>query len=356
MVKTISEQELLEAKIMVVDDDPMIVMLIEEALQSAGYMTIKSTNDPREASSLYMDFQPDLVLLDINMPHMSGYRVMEKLKEIEDSGYLPVLVLTAQEDREAKVKALESGAKDFINKPFDLAETLSRIRNLLEVRLLHNKVKNQNVILEEKVRDRTKELHDTRLEIIRRLGIAAEYRDEDTGTHIIRMSKMSALLGKAAGMPEREVDILLNASPMHDVGKIGIPDSILLKPGKLTQEERKIMETHATIGGQILSGNPSELMNMAREIALTHHEKWDGSGYPEGIRGENIPLTGRICAVSDVFDALTTKRPYKEAWSVEKAVALIKQNRGTQFDPDLVDLFESILPEIMEIKEQYVER
>ncbi len=253
----------------------------------------------------------------------------------------------------ARVRSLQSGAKDFLTKPFDRIETLTRIHNMLEVRLLHNQVRDQNVILERKVQERTAELNDTRLEIIRRLGIAAEYRDNETGLHIIRMSKICQVLGKAVGMTESEAELLLNASPMHDIGKIGIPDRILLKPGKLDADEWEIMKTHAAIGADMLSGHSSELLNMAKEIALTHHEKWDGSGYPRGLKGEDNPLAGRICAVSDVFDALTSVRPYKKAWSVEDSVAEIQRGKGANFDPDMVDVFMDTLDEIVSIKEQY---
>lgn len=220
---------------------------------------------------------------------------------------------------------------------------------------MHNQIRDQNVILERKVQERTAELNDTRLEIIRRLGIAAEYKDNETGLHIIRMSKMCQVLGKATGMTDKEAELLLNASPMHDIGKIGIPDRILLKPGKLDAEEWEIMQTHASIGADMLSGHPSDILGMAKEIALTHHEKWNGSGYPNGIKGDDIPLTGRICAVSDVFDALTSVRPYKKAWSVEDSVAEIERGKGAHFDPRLVDLFMENLDEFVSIKERHKE-
>ena len=229
------------------------------------------------------------------------------------------------------------------------------IRNMLEVRMLNQAIKRQNQILEEKVYERTRELDETRLEIIRRLGRAAEYRDNETGLHIIRMSQYSQILGLADGMTESEADMLLNASPMHDIGKIGIPDSILLKPGKLTPDEWKIMKTHSTIGAEILSGHQSELMMEARQIALMHHEKWDGSGYPKGRSGDEIPLVGRIVAIADVFDALTTVRPYKKAWNVEDAVDYIAQNSASHFDPRLVELFLKILPEVLIIRAKYPE-
>lgn len=203
---------------------------------------------------------------------------------------------------------------------------------------------------------RNKALHETQLEIVKRLGRAAEYRDNETGLHVIRMSLFSARLGKAAGLNEKECEMLLNASPMHDIGKIGIPDHILLKPGKLDEKEFKIMKTHAEIGTEILRGSNSDLLKLAESIALTHQEKWDGSGYPRGLKGEEIPLAGRITAICDVFDALTSVRPYKKAWSVEDAVGLIEQEKGRHFDPNLVPLFKQVLPEILQIKEKYAEK
>jgi len=348
------EQGIKSAKILVVDDQPVNVKLLEKVLLADGYPNIISTTDSREAVSLYQQHQCDIVLLDLNMPHIDGFGVMSELREVAED-YPPVLVLTALKDRDSRVRALENGARDFVSKPFDRVELLSRIRNMLEVRLLNKAIKQQNQILEQKVHERTRELDETRLEIIRRLGRAAEYRDNETGLHIIRMSQYSQTLGLADGMTEAEADMLLNASPMHDIGKIGIPDNILLKPGKLTPEEWGIMKTHSTIGAEILSGHQSELMQVARQIALAHHEKWDGSGYPKGRAGDEIPLVGRIVAIADVFDALTTVRPYKKAWPVEDAVDYIAQNRGTHFDPRLADLFLKILPDILAIRARYPE-
>lgn len=354
MEQLASEQGIKAATILVVDDQPVNVKLLEKVLLAEGYPNVISTTDSREAVNLFQAHNCDLVLLDLNMPHIDGYGVMQELQRISED-YPPVLVLTALKDRDSRVRALEGGARDFVSKPFDRVELLSRIRNMLEVRMLNKAMKQQNQRLEEKVYERTRELDETRLEIIRRLGRAAEYRDNETGLHIIRMSQYSQIIGMADGMTESEADMLLNASPMHDIGKIGIPDQILLKPGKLTPEEWKIMKTHSTIGAEILSGHESELMQVAREIALHHHEKWDGSGYPNGQTGDEIPLVGRIVAIADVFDALTTVRPYKKAWKVEDAVDYIAQNRASHFDPRLVDLFMKCLPEILTIRAKYPE-
>ena len=349
------QDEILKAKILIVDDQPANVLLLEKMLSVQGFLNVHSTTDARTVTDLYRQHRFDLILLDISMPYMNGFEVMEALHEIETETYVPVLVLTAQTDRDTRIRSLELGAKDFLTKPFDRLEVLTRIRNMLEVRMLHNQVRDQNKILEIKVRERTQELNDSRLEVIRRLGRAAEYRDNETGLHIIRMSKYSQRLANATGMDDIEAEKILYASPMHDIGKIGIPDSILLKPDKLDPEEWTTMQTHTTIGAEILSGHTSELMQMASEIALSHHEKWNGSGYPNNLCGEDIPITGRIVALADVFDALTTERPYKRAWSVEDAMALLHEQSGIHFQPDLVDLFTDILDDILDIRAQHME-
>lgn len=343
------------ARVLVVDDEPANVKLLQKMLTAAGYHNVDTTVDSRDVKTLYTNNSYDIVLLDINMPYLDGFEVMEQLRQLVNGDYLPVLVLTAQTDRDTRIRALEAGARDFVTKPFDRLEVLNRIRNMLEVRLLHKQVRNQNVILEHKVRERTRELNETRLEIIRRLGRAAEYRDNETGLHIIRMSKFAQLLGKKMGMSDAEAEMVLDASPMHDIGKIGIPDSILLKPGKLDADEWNTMKTHSAIGAEILSGHHSELLETARIIALHHHEKWDGGGYPHGLKGESIPLVARIVALSDVFDALTSERPYKKAWPVEDAIAEIRKLSGSHFDPAVVRAFDVVLPEVINIRDRYAE-
>lgn len=351
----ISKKQILNAKILIVDDEVDNINVLERMLKIEGYTNLQSTTDSRNVRKIYQDFLADLILLDLSMPHMDGFEVMGLLKEINKGAHLPVLVLTALQDDDTLLKALDSGAQDFIKKPFDLPEVLARIRNMLEVRLLHEELKKQNEILEEKVSARTKELNETRLEVIRRLTMAAEHRDNETGQHIIRQSKMCALLGKAIDMNEHQCDLLLNASPMHDIGKIGIPDRVLLKPGKLDPEEWEIMKTHTIIGADLLTGHSSELMEMARIIALTHHEKWNGTGYSEGLKGEEIPLVGRICAVCDVFDALTSDRPYKKAWSIEDSLSEIYKSSGKDFDPKLVEAFKKIQNDIVRIIKEHAD-
>jgi len=360
--KTILSDGVLSANILVVDDEPANLKLMERILASRGYSNVMSTQDPRQVKEMFLAQDTDLIILDLNMPYMDGYQVMEELKGLEDVHLPPILVVTAQNSSDYRQRALDNGGSDYVTKPFDAREVLSRVRNLLEVQLAQKYMRKQNELLDEKVQERTlalrlahHRLQQTQLQVVRRLGRAAEYRDNETGLHIIRMSKIAELLGRAAGMSKETSTLLLNAAPMHDIGKIGIPDHILLKPGKFEPGEWEIMKTHAQIGADILSGDESELLTMAREIALTHHEKWDGSGYPNGLEGEDIPLVGRVTALADVFDALTSERPYKNAWPVEKAVNLIKDEQGKHFDPELVEHFLNLLQEITDIRDKYAE-
>jgi putative two-component system response regulator len=339
--------------VFIVDDEPTNLKLLERMLHGQGYRNLVLVEDPREALDRYREMRPALILLDINMPHLDGYQVMEQLKALNDPLLPPIVILTAQHGKEHLLRALAAGARDFIGKPFDRNELLMRVRNLLDAQMAHRMVYDQKTVLEDMVRERTEELHRTRLQVVQRLGMAAEYRDEETGNHILRMSHTCALLARAVGWSEADCDLILNASPMHDIGKIGIPDAIMLKPGTLEPHEWEIMKTHATIGGKLLEGDDSTLMHMAREIALTHHEKWDGSGYPNGLAGEAIPPAGRIAALADVFDALTSARPYKKAWTVEAAVGYIKENSGRHFDPALVAVFPRELPGIVAIRERF---
>lgn len=345
----------LTANILIVDDEPVNVLLLEKVLANKGYSNVVSTTDPTQTLPLYLQHNTDLILLDINMPVMDGYDVMEQLTREIGKELAPILVLTAQHDQDFRQRALDNGAIDYVTKPFNANELLSRVHNLLEVQMAHKYMRHQNEILEDKVKERTQEIQHTRLQVVHRLGRAAEYRDEETGLHIIRMSKMSTIIAKAAGFDDKQCELLLNAAPMHDIGKIGIPDHILLKPGKFEAGEWEIMQTHAQIGADILSGDESDLLMMAHDIALTHHEKWNGKGYPNGLKGENIPFVGRVTALADVFDALTSERPYKEEWPIDKAVNLIKEESGQHFDPRLVEVFLQELPKIIEIKEKYAE-
>jgi len=351
----ISQQQCLNATILIVDDQMTNILLLESILQNAGYTKIHSTQDPTEVVSFVKKLNPDLICLDIRMPQINGFQVMGQLKIVQKDSYLPILVLTSEEDRETRLRALESGAKDFLHKPFDKIEVLMRIRNLLEASLLNRTISLQKETLEETVRIRTQELKDTQLEIVHRLARAAEHRDNETGSHIIRMSHYALVLGRACGMNEEECDILFHATPMHDVGKLGIPDRILLKPGKLDADEWEIMKQHTVIGAQLLSNSQSPVLQMGETIALTHHERWDGSGYPNRLAGEDIPLAGRICAIADVFDALSSKRCYKEPWPLEMVLQELHSLSGIQFDPRLVEMFEELLPVIIDIQREYAD-
>jgi len=337
--------------ILVVDDKPANVLLLEQLLEEEGYENVLSTTDSREVVGLYQNKPIDMILLDIRMPHMNGIEVMQALKEVVgDNDYLPILVLTAQTDMETRQAALGAGARDFLTKPFQPWEVFQRIHNLLETRYFYYNQRLRADDLEVEVQKRTKEIYETQLEVVRRLGRAGEYRDNETGAHVVRMSKSCRLLALKAGLGERFAELILQASPMHDVGKIGIPDNILLKPGRLTPEERVIMETHVEIGVDIIGSFDTEMLAMARVIAATHHEKWDGSGYPKGLAQTDIPIEGRIAAICDVFDALTSERPYKDAWPLDKTISFLKENSGSHFDPDLTRMFIEIIPDVTSLR------
>jgi putative two-component system response regulator len=329
-----------DAKILIVDDETANVLLLERMLQHEGFSNLRSTTDSRRVEGLFDEFQPDIILLDLHMPRLDGFGVLHRLKSrFGRQAYFPVLVLTADVTQQARNKALGSNAKDFITKPFDRSEVLLRITNLLETRLVYTKLEEQNHELEERVQERTSELEQARAEILERLALAAEYRDDDTGLHTQRVGHTAALLAKALELPVNQAKLIRRASPLHDLGKIGISDRILLKPGKLTVEEFAMMKDHTLIGARMLAGSSNLLLQLAQEIAQTHHERWDGTGYPRGLCGEGIPLSGRIVAVADVFDALSHDRPYKRAWPRGEAVAEVESQAGHQFDPVVVSAF-----------------
>ncbi|MDP2654275.1 MAG: response regulator [Candidatus Omnitrophota bacterium] len=349
----ISQEQILNARILIIDDQKLHARYLQKVLEDAGYRSVRTENDPLKALPVIHELQPDLIILDLDMPQLDGFQIIEHLNEFRRNNYLPILAVSPETSAEGRLKALQSGATDIVVQPFEVVEIVIRIRNMIEMRILHMQVQDQNKILESKVQERTKELRVTQLDIIRRLAQAAEFRDNDTGVHIIRMSQFCAKLGEAIGLDDTQCELLLNASPLHDIGKIGIPDSILLKPGKLTPEEYEVMKTHTTMGARLLSGSDSPLMKMAQTIALTHHEKWDGTGYPQKLKGEDIPLLGQLCSVCDVYDALTAARPYKRAWSSEEAVAELVTQKDKHFNPVMVDRFLEILPEIEKIRGKY---
>lgn len=348
-----SQEQIHSARILIVDDQKLHAFFLQKILEKEGYRNVTTENDPLKALAHFKEFDPDLIVLDLIMPQLDGFQIMERLHDFRQESYLPILAISPDASSEIRLRALQSGATDILIHPYEDIEVIFRIRNMMEMRILHLQLQNQNKILEFKIQERTKELRENQLDIIRRLAQAAEFRDTDTGVHIIRMSQYCAKLGEAFGMNNSECELLLNASPLHDIGKIGISDSILKKPGKLTAEEYDIMKTHTTIGAKLLSGSTSPLMKLAQTIALTHHEKWDGTGYPNQIKADQIPFVGQICSVCDVFDALTSKRPYKEPWTIEQATTEIIKGKGTHFNPAIVDRFMAIFPEIEHIKRKY---
>ena len=330
------------ARILIVDDEPANVSLLEYMLAQEGYTKVTSTTDSSEVVALCTRSQFDLVLMDLHMPRPDGFEVMELLAPWMEVRWFPILVLTADVTPEAKNRALSCGAKDFVTKPFETTEVLLRIQNLLEVRFLQLELRKHNLALEQRVSERTHDLRDARLEMLERLALAAEYRDDVTGEHTKRVGRTSGLVARALGLSDDDVELLTLSAPLHDVGKIGIPDRVLLKPGTLTAEEFEIMKRHTEIGQLMLSGSRSPLLQMAEQIVATHHEWWDGKGYPAGLSGKEIPIAGRVVAIADVFDALTHDRPYKLAWSLERAVEEIRRSSGQQFDPEVVEAFESL--------------
>jgi putative two-component system response regulator len=337
------ETPLTQPRILIVDDQPSNVMLLEGILQEEDFTSYRSVTDSREALPAFVEYLPDLILLDLQMPYLDGFAVMKELQAcVAPDDLLPILVLTADITAAAKRRALAEGAMDFLTKPFDATEVLLRIKNLLHTRSLHRQLKEQNELLDQKVRERTAELEATQVEILERLALAAEYRDDETGKHTQRVGETAAQIAEALGWSTRDVELIRRAAPLHDVGKIAVSDLILLKPGKLTSAEFESMKAHAQLGAQILSGGRFPLLHMAEEIALMHHERWDGTGY-FGLREEAIPMAGRIVTVADVFDALTSERPYKRAWRLDEAIQEIKRQSGHQFDPRVVEAFLKIV-------------
>lgn len=332
--------------VLVVDDMPENIDVLVGTLKHD--YEVKAAISGEMGLKVVHTFAPNIILLDIMMPGIDGYEVCRRLKADHTTRHIPIIFITAKIGVQDELMGLELGAVDYIAKPISPPIVKARVRT-------HLALYDQNRELDRKVKYQTKQLLQTRLQVIQRLGRAAEYKDNETGLHVIRMSQYARILGLAAGMSEPEADMLMNAAPMHDIGKIGIPDNILKKPGKLDRNEFKIMETHCEIGAEIIGNDDSELLQLAKIVALTHHEKWNGQGYPAGLEGEAISRVGRIVAIADVFDALTSKRPYKEEWPIKDAIRLLQIEAGTHFDPQLVSLFVETLPEILKIKETHAE-
>jgi putative two-component system response regulator len=346
-------------KVLIVDDEEKNLRLLE-ALLAPLSLDIILARDGKEALEKARSGHPDLILLDIQMPKLNGLEVVKILKNDKKTSIIPIVMVTAFNEVEDRVKALEAGADDFLSKPVEKTELRARVISSLKVKAYNDLMINYQKTLESEVNQRTAELQkafkrikSASLETIYRLSRAAEFRDEDTGAHIQRMSRYAAMVAKKMGFNESDVEDLLFAAPMHDVGKIGVPDHILLKPGKLNDDEWVIMRQHTNFGAKILEGSNEKIVQIGEMIAFSHHEKWDGSGYPNKLKGEEIPVFARISAIADVFDALTSDRPYrKEPFSIEQSLAMIKDGKGTHFDPAVVDAFLSIIEDVLKVKER----
>ena len=330
--------------VLVVDDTLENIDVLKGILRDY-YKVVFATNGEMALRGV-SKMPPDIILLDIMMPGMDGYEVCKRLKGDPRTKNIPVMFVTAKDQDVDEARGLELGAVDYITKPVSAMIVRARVKT-------HLALSNQTIELENMVREKTRELNETRLEIIKKLGLAAEYKDNETGRHVIRMSKYCYYIAKEYGLSERDAELLLQVAPMHDVGKIGISDNILQKPGLLDDEEREIINTHPTLGFNIMKGSENNLLQTAATVAAEHHEKWNGEGYPNKLKGEEINIFARIAAISDVFDALVSRRPYKEAWEVEKTVEYIKSESGKQFDPDVVEAFLKALDKILEIKDKF---
>jgi putative two-component system response regulator len=334
------------ARVLIVDDTPLNISLLNAALMDEYIIRVATSG--KQALDICLSMPVDIVLLDVMMPEMDGFETCRRLKEYPLTKNIPVVFVTARGDVEDESTGFACGAVDYITKPIRAAIVRARVKT-------HLALYDQNRVLERLVKERTAELNESRLEILHRLGSAGEYRDNETGLHIVRVCNYSGIIGQALRLPENEVDLLFNAAVLHDVGKIGIPDSILFKPGKLDDEEWKVIRSHCEIGSKIIGSHQNRLLKSAASIALTHHERWDGSGYPQGLKESDIPMFGRIVALADVFDALTCARPYKRAWSVAEAVQEVVRCRGQHFDPQLVDAFLRVIPNITAVHQQYAD-
>jgi putative two-component system response regulator len=333
----------LAAHIVVVDDDESNVRLLTSMLERAGFQTVTGITNARHLHKLVVDSPPDLVITDLHMPDVDGFGVIDILTPLINQERLPVLVVTADSSRDARQQALTRGAKDFVTKPFDMIEVLLRVRNLLESRMLFQDLRKQNRTLLESATGRTRELESTRIEMIERLALAAEYRDEETSEHNQRVGQLSARLAEAIGWTSEDAGLLRRAAALHDIGKIGIPDALLRKPGALTEGEVRVMRTHTSIGARILGGSQVPLLQLAETVAMSHHERWDGTGYPRGLKGSDIPVAGRIVAVADAFDAITNDRPYRPARPVHVAIQILREHANRHYESRLIDALERIV-------------
>ncbi|TWU03836.1 HD-GYP domain-containing protein [Neorhodopirellula pilleata] len=366
----------LPGKIMIVDDEIANVLIVKKYLERAGYRSFETTTDSAAAIRIINATKPDILLLDINMPSVDGIEILRELRRTPEYKHLPVLILTANTDENIKLTCLELGATDFLLKPVDPMDLTPRVRNSLKMKSFQDRLQHHATELEIKVEQRTRELEASRREVVYCLARAAELRDNDTGNHVIRVGRFAGIIAKSMGLPEWFIRDIEMAAQLHDVGKIAIPDAILLKPGKLEPEEFEIIQNHVKFGHQIIEPhagtdarllrqhvdfgsdmlrNGSALMRLAASIAQTHHERFDGTGYPLGLAGTDIPLEGRITAVADVFDALSAERPYKKAMPREKCFSILREGRGTHFDPDVLDAFFASTKEIVRVQLDFMD-
>ena len=365
------------AKILIVDDEPLVIKVVLRFLQSVGYTQFIEVTDSTKAIQKIQMTQPDLVLLDINMPEVSGLDILEKRQRLEELAFTPVIILSAESDKETKQQALKLGATEFLNKPVDANDLILRVQNALIVKAHQNHLAGYAVRLEQEVNRRTEQLIKSREQIIHCLARAAEYRDNETGQHVVRVGNYTRVLADELGFAHEYCHRIELAAQLHDVGKIGVPDAILMNPGKLDAEEMAIMSTHCDLGEQIigpltetetetlrshvnkgadlLGYEVTPLLKMASTIAMTHHEKWDGTGYPNGLKGEEIPIEGRMTTVADVFDALSSKRPYKEGFPLKECLEIMKSESGTRFEPRIFHAFLRRFQDIVEIMREYAD-
>jgi putative two-component system response regulator len=327
------------ARIMIVDDERANLEMLSEVLRRGGYENVRAFTDPLDARAEFAGWRPDLLLLDLHMPRMTGFELADVLREDAGGELAPVIILTADATADVKHESLATIARDHIVKPFDIREALIRIENVLRVHMRQARLEDESRVLEERIRADARDLEAARVETLERLALAAEFRDNQSQEHAWRVGRTAALLARALSLSETDAEVIGRAGVLHDVGKIGVPDSILLKPGPLDARERAEMQEHTVTGASILAGSSSEVLQVGEVIARSHHERWDGRGYPHGTERDTTPLAGRIVAVADVFDALTHVRPYKGAWPVDRARNEILRGAGTQFDPDVARCF-----------------
>lgn len=340
------ERWLSNARVLIVDDEVANLRFLRHVLETEPYSELITLSDAAEALRRLGELDPDVIVVDLRMPGLDGFGFIAGVQaQLPPGTYLPILVATGDPTPEARRRALSAGARDFLTKPLSPSEVRLRVRNLMETRFLHEQMKRHNLLLEHRVTERTRELEQARLEVLYRLARAAEFRDDLTGQHTLRVGRLSGRIAQVMGLGVEHAQLISRAAPLHDIGKIGIPDAVLLKTERLDAEERSIMERHTLIGAEILSGSGYALLRLAEEIALTHHERWDGRGYPHGLAAGDIPIAGRIVAAADVFDALTHERPYKSAWSARAALEEIEACAGTQFDPAVVAALLRVAPE-----------